>query len=205
MLAWHFTNGSKLRDGSPLPAIGETLRHDGPLVPCESGLHASVRALDALQYAPGTFAHRVSLGGEMLPHGGDKWCASERTILWSVEAEAVLRRFARLCALDVVHLWDAPQVVQDWLPTGDPALRAAAVDAAKATKAAMDAADATLAAWAARAAAVDAAKAARGAARDAAWAAVGAADARGAARDAARDAQNVRLEALLTEAHEASK
>lgn len=38
--AWHFTNG-KLRDGGPVPAVGETLIHEGPVVMCESGLHAS--------------------------------------------------------------------------------------------------------------------------------------------------------------------
>ena len=36
--AWHFT-GAALRDGRPIPADGEVLHHDGPLVMCESGLH----------------------------------------------------------------------------------------------------------------------------------------------------------------------
>lgn len=50
--AWHWTGGT-LRDGSAIPAIGEPLVHAGALEPCESGLHASVRLLDALAFAPG--------------------------------------------------------------------------------------------------------------------------------------------------------
>lgn len=37
-LAWHFT-ADTLRDGRAIPAIGETLRHDGPLVMCERSKH----------------------------------------------------------------------------------------------------------------------------------------------------------------------
>jgi hypothetical protein len=114
-----------------------------------------------------------------------------RRILWRLEAGDLLRRFARECAADVLHLWDAPQVVKDYLKGGDESLRAAARDAAwaatwaaawDAATAARDAArtrDAASAAWhTARA------DAAREAARDAAW-------------DAAWDAQNTRLETLF--------
>jgi hypothetical protein len=103
----------------------------------------------------------------------------------------VLREFARECALDVIHLWDAPQIVRDYLESGDDNLRAAARAAARV--AAWDAARA--AAWdAARAAARAAAMAAAG---DAAWAAAWAASG-DAAWDAAWDAQNQRLENALT-------
>ena len=112
-----------------------------------------------------------------------------RTYVGVVEATVLLRQFARECALDVIHLWKAPEVVVQYLKTGDESLRdvawAAARDAAWA--AARDAARAAAGA-AARDAAGDAAGAAAGAAaRDAAWAAAGDA-AWGAARDAARDA-----------------
>jgi hypothetical protein len=33
---YHFTS-DKLRDGRPIPAIGEWLEHIGPIVPCQSG------------------------------------------------------------------------------------------------------------------------------------------------------------------------
>jgi hypothetical protein len=171
---YHFT-GATLRDGKPIPAIGEWLVFDGVPVPCECGLHASPDAFDALQYAPGNALHKVVLGGKVVKHGEptDKVAAQKRKILATIDAEQIMRLFARRVALDVVHLWDAPVVVKEYLETGDPTKRAAARDAARA--AARDAARA--AAWdaagaAARAAAWDAAGAAAG---DAAWAAAWAA------------------------------
>ena len=38
--AWHFV-GKTLRDGSPIPKIGEKLVHTGELLICKSGYHAS--------------------------------------------------------------------------------------------------------------------------------------------------------------------
>ena len=57
---YHFT-GSTLRDGSPIPEPGVWLKHDGPIVPCASGLHASEHPFDALAYAPGNMLHKVNL------------------------------------------------------------------------------------------------------------------------------------------------
>ena len=197
ILAWHFTDGMKLRDGRPL-VVGETLKHDGPLVPCESGLHASIRPIDALRYAPGSTISRVECGGETIEHGNpvDKFVCRERRVIWTADADTTLRAFARRCASDVLHLWAAPDIVKEYLTTGDESKRAAARAAAMA--AARDAArdeardearDAARgAAWdAARAAAWDAA---RDAARDAAW---------DAAWDAALTRYNVWLEEMLME------
>lgn len=55
--------------------------------------------------------------------------------LWVVLREEVLpettlREFARWCALQVVDLWGAPQVVRQYLETGNEAARAAARAAA---------------------------------------------------------------------------
>ena len=81
---------------------------------------------------------------------------------------------ARRFALHVVHLWDAPQIVKDWLVTGDKKLRAAA----------------RAAVWDAGAAAraVEAAAGAARAIEAAAWAAWAARDAAGAAARAAERA-----------------
>ena len=49
---WHFT-GEELRDGSPLPAVGEWEQYDGPCVMCERGLHVGKTPWDALRYSPG--------------------------------------------------------------------------------------------------------------------------------------------------------
>lgn len=129
VLAWHWT-ADTLRDGRPIPPVGETLRHSGTLVLCDNGLHASERILDALRYAPGNVVHRVRCGGEMLRQD-DKLVCHERTILWSHSvSDDLLRGFARAQARSVLHLWDAPQVVRDYLETGDETLRARAARAA---------------------------------------------------------------------------
>jgi hypothetical protein len=171
---WHFV-GETLRDGRPIPADGEWLEHKGPLELCESGLHFSLHPFDALRYAPGTTLCLVEIGGEVIM-GDDKGVCSRRRIVARMDATEMLRYFARMQALSVVHLWDAPDVVLDWLMSGNEKIRAAAWAAAWAAEVA--------AAWAAEGAAAWAAvgAAARGAAWAAAWAA-----ARGAARGAAWD------------------
>jgi hypothetical protein len=129
VLAWHFV-GDTLRDGRPVPADGEWLEHDGALVMCESGLHASIRLIDALRYAPGATICRVVCAGEM-EHDYDKLVAMRRRIAWRIDGEAVLRAFSRWCALQVASLWDMPDVVREYLETGDESLRAAAGAAAR--------------------------------------------------------------------------
>ena len=171
MIAYHFT-GDTLRDGRPVPAIGEKLTHTGEIIWCKSGLHASPKPHQALRYASGKWLHRVECG-QIEREEDDKLVCRERTILQTIDAEHLLRRFAADQALAVAHLWDTPDVVREYLTTLDDSLRDAAWAAALA--AARDAAwsAARVAAWAA----------AWGAAWDAAWAA-----ARAAARAAAWDA-----------------
>ena len=123
MRAWHFT-GKTLRDGSPIPAPGVVLRHTGQLVMCESDLHASLQPFDALQNAPGDKLHLVECGGT-IQHQNDKLVCTERTIIVSMDAGPLLRYFARQQALSVVHLWDAPDVVLDYLMGDDTAWAAA--------------------------------------------------------------------------------
>jgi hypothetical protein len=169
--AYHFTS-DQLRDGRPVPLVGETLVHEGPIAWCESGLYASRDAFDALLYAPGARLHRV-LCEEIEREDTDKLVCRRRTITASIDATDLLRSFARQCALDVIDLWNAPDVVRRYLETGDESLRDTAWGAAR--SAARDAADA--ATW-------DAADAA-------AWA---------AARAAARDAQRARFNAMVNAA-----
>ena len=155
MIAYHFV-GETLRDGRPVPPDGEWLTHDGEMVMCESGLHASKDPFDALRYAPGPILCMVDC--EDVQEGNDKLVCRRRKIVRRVDATELMRKFAKQCALDVIHLWDAPQIVRDYLTTGDESLRAAAWAAAR--DAAWAAARA--AAWdAARAAAWDAARAAQ--------------------------------------------
>ena len=131
MNGYHFTT-DKLRDGRPIPPIGEWLIHEGPVVPCKSGLHACEHPFDAFQYGVGVLLHRVELDGDLVAHGDptDKWAGRRRRILQTIDATDLLRAFARWCALQVIDAWDAPAVVREYLETGDESLRAAAWAAA---------------------------------------------------------------------------
>ena len=199
MKAWYFSNTDcKLSyDDKRLIQPGVTHKVSCQPILCEQGLHASVNILDALQYAPGPYIWRVELGGKIV-QGSDKVVATERTYLWGYDATDILWEMGRLCALDVVHLWNAPKIVIQYLKSGDESLRAAARDAARA--AARDASWylARAAARAvARAAARDTARAATwDAARAVAWA-VARDTERAATWDAARAVQSRRLVRLI--------
>jgi len=194
-LAWHFTN-RKLRDGSEIPADGKWLYFEGEPKMCARGLHASRRVIDALQYAPGQTVHRV-LVKDIADEQDDKLVAKSRLILWRHKIpDDVLRGFARQCALSVIDLWDAPDVVRAYLETGDEKLRAAAWAATEAARGSADAA------WDA-CAATEAARYAADAVRYAVWNAADAARYACAARYAARDNKfnelNILLESLIRE------
>jgi hypothetical protein len=188
---------------------------------CAAGLHGSIRAINALDYAAGPIISRVRIWG-LIDKQSDKLCGQVREYLAVDDATEELFGFARWCALQVIHFWDAPQVMRQYLETGDESIRAAAWDAARAAMAAARPAAWDAAAWDAdrwvvpnyaamaayRAAAWDAARAAMAAARPAAWDAARAAAraagwtaisdaARSAARAAARDTQNAELDRRL--------
>src|SRR3990167_3097287 len=180
VLAWHFV-GNKLKDGRPLPKSGVVLKQSGTIVPCKNGLHGSIKIVDGLRYAPiyTKWICRTKHSGIIVPHNNDKIASSERTILWKVKAEPILCEFVRLCALDVIHSWNAPDVVKEYLETSDEKIRSAAWRAARST--------ARSAAW----------RAARSAARSAVWRA-----ARSAAWSAVQGVQNTRLTHLVLSAKE---
>jgi hypothetical protein len=163
IFGWWFC-GATLRDGSPIPADGVWLPKIDNIELCKCGYHGSLHPFDALKYAPGEILCRCEYRG-IITYDTDKFVAQERRIIQRMDASEMLRYFARMQAVSVAHLWDPPDVVLDYLMSGDHGLRAAAMDAA----------------WAA----------ARAAARNAAWAVardVARAVARNAARNAARDA-----------------
>ena len=213
ILAWHFLpEDERLQFGRRTKVkVGQTLKRDpSKLSMCHYGLHASVRPLDAIRYAPGSIVCRVQLGGTII-EDDDKCVASRRTVLWMADASRELRLFACWCVrntpvADGRVVWDlltnersraAIEVAEryaDGLATNEElgvarnVAGASAWDAWNAARAA--ACSARGAAWAAtRAAACAAASAARAAA----------CSARGAALDAAGVAQNAQLEKMLLE------
>ncbi len=187
--AWHFLNGDKMRDGTTAPPDGRWLKFAGTPVMCERGLHASISAFDALKHAPGNTLCLVDCAGTVI-HASDKLVCTERRIVVRMDAEPLLRYFARQQALSVIHLYpgEPQQCLLDFL-MGDDAAGAAELAAEWAAEwaAAVDAAVAAAgaSAWAA------ARTATRTAAGALAWAAAldAAGDASGAAAlDAARSA-----------------
>jgi len=147
--AWHFTDGNFLRDGSPLPAVGEWLKYSGKIRICQTGYHFSRTPWDALKYAPGDTLHLVECD-EIEDEHSDKGVCRRRRIIASMDAAEMLRYFARMQALSVIM--DAPEmedVVYSWLFSGDSAARSAAYSAADsaADSAAYYAADAKYTDW----------------------------------------------------------
>jgi hypothetical protein len=205
MLAWHFLyENNKMRDGRTAPDDGVVLKFDAEPILCEQGLHASLQPFDALQYAPGPILCLVECSGKIV-QGEDKIVCTERKIIARMDDTELLRYFARMQALSVADKWDAPDVVLDYLRTGDKSIMVAAESAA--WGAALGAA-----LGAARYAALSAAESASGyaaryaaryavryAAESAAWdAALGAA--LDASADAAWDAARVNFNSLVEEA-----
>ena len=96
MKAWHFVQPDKRLgyDDNRIIRVGRTYKVKGKPVLCEHGLHASVRLIDALNYAPSAILTRVELGGEIIK-GDDKIVATERTVLWMGDITDLLHRFAR--------------------------------------------------------------------------------------------------------------
>ena len=127
--AWHFVD-DRLRNGDPVPPDGEWLEWSEPLLMCPSGLHASRDPFDALQYAPGAILCRVECDGEIVEET-DKLVCSRRRIICRKDAREGLRYFACMQALSVVHLWEPPMVVLDYLMTGKEKIRDAAWAAAR--------------------------------------------------------------------------
>ena len=205
---WHFA-GKTLRDGAPLTPKGETISVKGPIIPCSHGLHGSVRAIDALVYAPGLMVARCTLHGDIKSHGNpaDKHAARSRTCdSGYVNVRSVVVEFTRLCALQATRVYAANALMIAGLgdeanmlatlqdgSTAEEIADAARAAARVATRVARDARTAWDAAWLARDA------------RDA-WAAARAAmDAAGAAWDAARAARDARDAAWLVRAVGASR
>ena len=188
--AYHFTDGYRLRDGQLLE-VGREYVFDGEPVMCVRGYHASRNVFDALKYAPGPILSWVECK-EITEERDDKLVCRRRRVIATIDATELLRRFARLCALDVIHLWDAPDVVVRYLKTGDESIRDAAMAAAWDARSDANAAARSDANVAAR----NAAKPdARIAARSAAWASASA-----IGRDTARQGQRVRLDHMVNQA-----
>ena len=124
---WHFcaidANGRPvLRDGSLALEPGQTETYDGQLSLCSAGLHMSLLAIDALQYAPGAWC-RIVRPGDMVESAADKLCSTERYVVASFDATAVLHEAAcwiaeaalLLAGVEDPRYWTAIEAKRAWL------------------------------------------------------------------------------------------
>ena len=210
VLGWHFIRADMclgFGDGRKAQ-IGKWLSVEGEPCLYSRGLHASGRAIDALEYSgwESTVVCRVELGGTIV-HGGKTMVAQRRRILWAAHADAALRDFALDCGTRALqaHYPDAPDALWHALD-----LRSAIAEGIEVDHATWDAAWAAACA-AARGAARDAAKAAartaaydvaKAAAWDAAWA-VHASATSDVASDAANDTAETACDATASTVQDA--
>jgi len=127
-----------------------------------------VRIIDALRYATGPYIWRTEHSGVVV-QDHDKLASSVRVYVGGgIDATDALRTFARREAWDVRHLWSPPmpEIVVQYLRTGDESLRDAAREVARDT--AVAATTSAVASVATRNAAEAAANAAADAAKNAA-------------------------------------
>jgi len=106
-LAWHFlTEDRRLGNGDGrLVVVGETLESADQPVLCQSGMHASARAMDALIYAPGPVVCRVVLLGDVV-FGNDKLVATHRSCIAMDDASDLLHEFSCWCAESALTHWE---------------------------------------------------------------------------------------------------
>ena len=138
MKSFYFANADRaLRygDGRKIK-VGVTHKHEGEVILCKSGLHASLSPFEALYYAPGPILYLVHLSGTIV-RGADKVAASERTYLAEYDATDLLRLFARKCALKNIELIspycssEQYALIVNYLTAGDVSMRSAAESAAE--------------------------------------------------------------------------
>ena len=112
-----FTQNMK-NTGMKPAKVGRVHRIDGEIIPCECGLHSSPTPFDALQYACGGTLWEVEIPRTSIPHRNpvDKYVSHTRKYLRRVDiSDRLFRQFACQWALDVIHLWDAPAIVKEYL------------------------------------------------------------------------------------------
>ena len=151
-VGWHFIAADRRErwGDKRLIEVGQTYTVEPPIKLCERGLHASERAIDALNYAPGPIVCKVRLSGRVV-RDTDKAVATVREVMSMADATMILHEFACICAEDALHLiekrgqkadkrsWVAIETKRRWmkgeatdkeLAAARAAARAAAWDAA---------------------------------------------------------------------------
>ena len=132
---WFSPDDHKLgHDDSRKVRVGTTHTIKGPPILCKHGLHASVRLIDALRYAPGSTLYLVDISGRVLKDE-DKIVGTKRRYLKRFDAEKLLRAFTRKQALinieKIKPYTDQYDLIVKYLTTGKKSLQSAARSAAE--------------------------------------------------------------------------
>lgn len=124
--AWHFLAENKrlgYDDNRVVRAgVSYRLKTKNPPLLCRRGMHASIKPLDALDYAPGPIVCRVEISGD-IEKDNDKIVGRCRRVLWMSDATNTLHRFACKCSEDALRTanvedercWNAIRVKLLWL------------------------------------------------------------------------------------------
>jgi len=99
--------------------LGWMFEKSTELVPYENKYYLSTEPLGALSIAQGSFVHRVRCSGEITKNNNYAVFSQCTTVSGGINVRETLHHFARLCALDVIHLWDAPRSIIHYLRTGE--------------------------------------------------------------------------------------
>lgn len=132
-LYWHFCalapNGVPITREGYFLIVGKRYRiRDEPEL-CVRGFHGSAKVLNALDYAPGPWVSLRPL--KNVVHGLDKVVGKSYKQGPGFDATETLKAFGRWCALEVADIWEAPNVVKQYLKTNDASLREAALSAGR--------------------------------------------------------------------------
>ena len=124
---WHFvadTNPPRLAHTDPpvLIEVGKVNRIKGQTELCCVGLHASIRAIDALAYAESALCCRVAVWGSV-QRGDDKICGLNRAVVAMADCTNELHEFACVCAENALRVakvtdkrsWEAIAAKRKWL------------------------------------------------------------------------------------------
>ena len=118
VIAYWFSREDGCTDNLKDPAVvGKTDNFNGEIVPCKAGLHSSPSPWAALAYATGPILWVVDTPNNAVAHGNpvDKYVASSRSYLFSIDCTALMRQFAAQCALGVFDKWAPPLVVREYI------------------------------------------------------------------------------------------
>lgn len=128
--AWRFFPIDYSSNGDErLIVPGKTLTVNCKTFSFLTGLHASRRIIDALDLAEEPIVCYVEIGGHIIDgpsvtvsEGPKQTVCTQMRILWVADASECLRRYSRRCALDVIDMWDAPDIAKRYLCAGDESI-----------------------------------------------------------------------------------